>query len=225
MRIGIARDRAFSFYYDDDLQALESAGAQLIPIDTLHDTRLPPLDGLFVGGGFPEACLSELAANGALRAALRHAVESGLPTYAECGGLMLMARGIRWRDRWAPMVGAVPGDAVMHERPVGRGYVHLRASVHHPWAEPGSVLRGHEFHHSALENLAPDAAFAYQVERGHGVDGLHDGVRVHNLLASYALLRTGAGSDWAPAFVDHVRRERGPAASLRPHLEDRACSS
>ena len=81
--------------------------AQLIPIDTLHDTRLPPLDGLFVGGGFPEACLSELAANGALRAALRHAVESGLPTYAECGGLMLMARGIRWRDRWAPMVGAV----------------------------------------------------------------------------------------------------------------------
>ena len=225
VRIGIARDRAFSFYYDDDLQALESAGAQLIPIDTLHDTRLPPLDGLFVGGGFPEACLSELAANGALRAALRHAVESGLPTYAECGGLMLMARGIRWRDRWAPMVGAVPGDAVMHERPVGRGYVHLRASVHHPWAEPGSVLRGHEFHHSALENLAPDAAFAYQVERGHGVDGLHDGVRVHNLLASYAHLRTGAGSDWAPAFVDHVRRERGPAASLRPHLEDRACSS
>lgn len=214
LRIGIARDRAFGFYYPDDLAALEAAGADLVPIDTLHDSRLPPLDGLFVGGGFPEACLDALAANAPLRAALRSAVEAGLPTYAECGGLMLMARSIRWGDRCAPMVGAIPGDAVMQPRPVGRGYVHLTPTLHHPWAEPDQPLRGHEFHHSRLVDLAAEVAFGYRVTRGHGIDGLHDGVRVHNLLASYAHLRTAAGGHWAPRFVDFVRAERSVRAGL-----------
>lgn len=225
LRIGIARDRAFGFYYPDDLAALEAAGAQLVPIDTLHDTRLPPLDGLFVGGGFPEACLDELEDNAPLRAALRAAVEGGLPCYAECGGLMLMSRRITWRGRTAAMVGAIAGDAVMQPRPVGRGYVELQATVHHPFAEPGETLRGHEFHHSRLDNLAADAAFCYHVVRGHGVDGCHDGVRVHNLLASYAHLRTAAGGHWAPRFVDFVRRERSSRqAGARPTVEIRPCS-
>jgi cobyrinic acid a,c-diamide synthase len=128
VRIGIARDRAFGFYYPDDLAALQAAGAELVPIDTLHDTRLPAMDGLFIGGGFPEACLDALQANAALRHALRSAVEAGLPTYAECGGLMYLARSITWQGRTAPMVGAIPGDAVMHARPVGRGYVQLQAT-------------------------------------------------------------------------------------------------
>lgn len=225
VRIGIARDRAFGFYYPDDLAALEAAGAVLVPIDTLSDTRLPPIDGLFVGGGFPEACLDELEANAALRAGLRRAVEGGLPTYAECGGLMLMSRSIAWNGRRAPMVGAIPADAVLHPRPVGRGYVHLEATLHHPWAEPGTVLRGHEFHHSALVDVAPEVSYAYRVTRGHGVDGAHDGVRVHDLLASYAHLRTAAGGHWAPGFVAHVRRERDarrPARGL--NQEDPRCS-
>ena len=206
LRIGIARDRAFGFYYPDDLAALQAAGAELVPIDTLHDTRLPPLDGLFVGGGFPEACLDALQANAALRHALRAAVQGGLPTYAECGGLMLMARSITWQGRTAPMVGAIDGDAVMHPRPVGRGYVQLRATAAHPWLPAGSTVRGHEFHHASLDNLPADTPMAYQVQRGHGVSGSHDGVCVHRMLASFAHLRTGAGSAWAPAFVAYVRR-------------------
>lgn len=206
LRIGIARDRAFGFYYPDDLAALQDAGAQLVPIDTLHDTRLPPLDGLFVGGGFPEACLDALQANAALRQALRVAVQGGLPTYAECGGLMLMARSISWQGRTAPMVGAIEGDAVMHPRPVGRGYVQLQATDKHPWLPAGSSVRGHEFHHASLDNLPADTRMAYRVARGHGVSGSHDGVCVHNLLASFAHLRTGAGSSWAAAFVGHVQR-------------------
>jgi cobyrinic acid a,c-diamide synthase len=206
LRIGIARDRAFGFYYPDDLTALQAAGAELVPIDTLHDTRLPPLDGLFVGGGFPEACLDALEANAALRHALRCAVQAGLPTYAECGGLMLMARSITWQGRTAPMVGAIEGDAVMHPRPVGRGYVQLQATAAHPWLPAGSTVRGHEFHHASLDNLPADTPMAYRVQRGHGVSGSHDGVCVHNMLASFAHLRTGAGAPWAPAFVDFVRR-------------------
>ncbi len=220
LRIGIAQDRAFGFYYPDDLAALQAAGAQLVPIDLLHDQRLPALDGLFIGGGFPETCMHELEANGAMRATLHQAISAGLPTYAECGGLMLLARSIQWRGRSARMVGVIPGDAVMHERPVGRGYVHLQETASMPWpAAPGQadggLLRGHEFHYSSLHNLDPGVGFAYRVRRGHGVDGVSDGVLVHNLLASYAHLRTAAGGHWAPRFVAFVRRQR-EAASARP---------
>jgi cobyrinic acid a,c-diamide synthase len=220
VRIGIARDRAFGFYYPDDLAALEAAGARLVPIDTLHDTCLPALDGLFIGGGFPEACLAELEANAALRFALREAIENGLPTYAECGGLMYLSRSITWQGRTARMVGAIPGDTVMHARPVGRGYVQLQETAAMPWGgvgDDGGTVSGHEFHHSSLENLDPGVAFAYRVDRGHGIDGRHDGVLVHQVLASYAHLRTGAGSQWAPRFVAHVRSRRaakGAAAAV-----------
>jgi len=214
LRIGIARDRAFGFYYPDDLAALEAAGAELLFIDTLHDARLPALDGLFIGGGFPETCMAELEANAALRGALREAIVAGLPTYAECGGLMVLSRSIRWQGRTAQMVGAIPGDAVMHARPVGRGYVQLQETSAMPWDDGGSgVVRGHEFHHSSLENLDPGVAFAYTVQRGHGIDGRHDGVRVHKLLASYAHLRTDAGSQWAPRFAAWVRSERALRAA------------
>jgi cobyrinic acid a,c-diamide synthase len=213
VRVGIARDRAFGFYYPDDLVALDAAGAELVPIDTLRDSRLPTIDGLVIGGGFPEICMDELEANAALRGALHEAITAGLPTYAECGGLMYLARSIHWRGRSARMVGVIPGDALMHERPVGRGYVHLEETGIVPWGGGGTLLRGHEFHHSTLENLDPTVAFAYRVRRGHGVDGVHDGVVVHNLLASYAHLRSTAGTRWAPRFVDFVRRERDRAAA------------
>lgn len=214
LRIGIARDRAFGFYYPDDLAALEAAGAELVSIDTLADQRLPAIDGLFIGGGFPETCMAELEANAALRGAIRHAIGQGLPTYAECGGLMYLARSIRWGDRSAAMVGAIPADAVMNPRPVGRGYVQVDQTTAMPWGGgSGERVRGHEFHHSSLVDLDPGVAFAYRVRRGHGVDGSHDGIVVHNLLASYLHLRSGAGSDWAPRFVDFVRRVRDRRAA------------
>ena len=208
LRIGIARDRAFGFYYPDDLAALEAAGAELVAIDTLHDAHLPAIDGLFIGGGFPEAHMDALEANRSLRTELRAAIEGGLPTYAECGGLMYLSRSISWAGRSAAMVGVIPGDAVMQPRPVGRGYVRLQAGAAHPWGGMAGELRGHEFHHSRLEHLDPDVDFAYRVQRGHGIDGHHDGLMVHKLLASYTHLRSGAGSDWAPRFVAFVRHER-----------------
>jgi cobyrinic acid a,c-diamide synthase len=235
LRIGIARDRAFGFYYADDLEALRAGGAELVFIDTLHDQRLPALDGLFIGGGFPETCADALEDNLALRGALREAIEGGLPTYAECGGLMLLARSIRWRDQVTEMVGVIPGDAVMHERPVGRGYVQLAETDAMPWpvsasadacagaggdagvgatahAPAPTTVRGHEFHYASLEGLPPGQRFAWQVQRGHGIDGRHDGLVVHNLLASFSHLRHGAGVQWVDrflAYVDEVRAQRG----------------
>jgi cobyrinic acid a,c-diamide synthase len=215
VRIAIARDRAFGFYYADDLAALEAAGAELAFFDTLHDARLPAADGLFIGGGFPEASMDALAANAALRAGLQQAIAAGLPTYAECGGLMYLSRSISWRGRCLPMVGAIPADAVMQPRPVGRGYVQLRETAAMPWAGGDAApVRGHEFHHSSLENIDPAVAWAYRVERGHGIDGRHDGLVIHGLLASYTHRRSVGGDGWAARFVEHVRQRAGhPAAS------------
>ena len=209
VRIGIARDAAFGFYYPGDLDALRSAGAELVSFDALHAEHLPPVDGLFIGGGFPETQMEALAANESLRHEVHDAIESGLPAYAECGGLMYLARGIEWNGRRAEMVGVIPADIVMHSRPVGRGYVHLRETGRGPWPRPqGPLIHAHEFHYSSVENLAPGVEFAYEVERGHGIDGRHDGIVHKNLLASYAHLRDVAGNPWARRFVDFVRNCR-----------------
>jgi cobyrinic acid a,c-diamide synthase len=206
VRIGIARDAAFGFYYPGDLDALRSAGAELVSFDALHAARLPEMDGLFIGGGFPETHMAELAANAGLRGELRNAIEGGMPAYAECGGLMYLSRGIEWQGRRAPMAGVIPADIVMHRRPVGRGYVHLRETGRGPWPPaPSPLVRAHEFHYSSVENLAPGTAFAYAVERGHGIDGRHDGIVHKNLLASFAHLRDVAGNPWAGRFVAFVR--------------------
>ena len=215
VRIALARDRAFGFYYPDDLQALQDSGAELLPFDTLRDAALPPaIDGLFIGGGFPELFLSELQANAPLRAQIADAIEAGLPVYAECGGLMYLARSISWQGQTARMVGAIPGDVRMHKKPVGRGYVSLNASAAMPWPGlQGQQLRAHEFHYSAIEGLPPAARYAWQVTRGHGVDGQVDGIVHRNVLAGYAHLRSLGPEGWAPAFVDFVRRCRDAATT------------
>jgi cobyrinic acid a,c-diamide synthase len=209
VRIGIARDAAFGFYYPGDLDALQAAGAELVNFSALHDAHLPQVDGVFIGGGFPETHMEALASNASLRGELRDAIEGGLPAYAECGGLMYLARGIEWNGRRAGMVGVIPGDIVMHARPVGRGYVQLRETGRSPWPEPQArkarLIPAHEFHYSSVENLAPGVEFAYEMERGHGIDGRHDGIVHKNLLASFTHLRDVEDNHWTARFVEFVR--------------------
>ena len=221
VRIGIARDAAFGFYYPGDLDALQAAGAELVSFDTLHSAALPAVDGLFIGGGFPETQMDALSENRKLRRGVHDAIEAGMPVYAECGGLMYLARSIEWNGRSAAMVGVIPADIVMHPRPVGRGYVHLRETGQCRWPRTGAagapLIRAHEFHYSSVENLPPDVEFAYDVERGHGIDGRHDGIVYKNLLASYSHLRDVGSHHWAARFVDFVRRskmDRRPRMSL-----------
>jgi cobyrinic acid a,c-diamide synthase len=210
VRIGIAHDAAFGFYYPDDLIALQQAGAELVYFNTLGDATLPAVDGLFIGGGFPESHLETLERNTSLRNELRKAIAEGLPVYAECGGLMYLSRSIRWNDKRAEMVGAIPGDTVMHARPQGRGYVRLRETAHAPWPSdtPPGEFAAHEFHYSSLENTTEALTFAYEVARGTGVDGKHDGIVIHNLLACYSHLRDTQQHHWAQRFVEFVRRQR-----------------
>ncbi len=213
VRIGIARDSAFGFYYADDLDALRGAGAELVPFDTLRDSRLPEVDAVFIGGGFPETQMEALEANTSLRRALREAIEGGLPAYAECGGLMYLARRIRWGERSSEMVGVLPADVVMHSRPQGRGYVRLAETGRGPWplldgAGAPAEVAAHEFHYSRLENLSGEVEFAYRVLRGTGADGRHDGIVYKNVLASYVHLRSVTSNPWAERFVNFVRDKR-----------------
>lgn len=206
--IGIVRNQAFCFYYPDDLAALEQAGAQLISIDTIKDSGLPDIDGLFIGGGFPETHLEQLEANSSIRNKIHQAIENGLPAYAECGGLMYLARSISWNGAKHAMVGAIDADIIMEKAPQGRGYVQLHETSEGLWpARPEHNIAAHEFHYSRFENLDKSARFAFKVLRGTGIDGENDGYVYKNLLACYTHQRNTSRNAWARRFVDFIRQQ------------------
>jgi cobyrinic acid a,c-diamide synthase len=208
VRIGIAQDDAFGFYYPDDLLALERAGAELVPFSPVWGRALPAVDALFIGGGFPEYRMEELEQNDFMRAAIADFVLGGGPAYAECGGLMYLTDRLHWDNRVARMCGVLDAEVAMHERPQGRGYVRLAESRAFPWPSLSPSKReisAHEFHHSAVIRPHPDWAYGYEVQRGAGIDGRHDGVIQGNLLASYAHLRNVGGTDWTRRFVAHIQ--------------------
>jgi cobyrinic acid a,c-diamide synthase len=215
--IAVARDSAFCFYYPDDFETMESAGAKLLFFDTLNEAGVPDADALFIGGGFPEIHCGLLEQNQSMKQSIARFVESGKPVYAECGGLMYLARSIRWQGKAYRMVGAIPADIEMTEKPVGRGHVELAPTPNHPWygcgVEPESkdtvvAIRAHEFHYSRMINLDTVIKFAYDVKRGYGADGSHDGVVVDNIFASYAHLRSTRQFPWATLFINHVRQSK-----------------
>ncbi len=205
VKIGIARDSAFGFYYADDLEALEAAGAELVFFNTLTDARLPKVDGLFIGGGFPETQMKKLEANASLRADIKAKIEAGLPTYAECGGLMYLCESLSWHGETRQMVGVVKGDAVMNARPQGRGYTRMKA-FGGMW-DAGTEVMAHEFHYAQVDNLPTSTDFAYEVLRGHGIDGKNDGVMAYNMLAGFCHLRHSESTPWATRFVEFVQQK------------------
>ena len=212
VRIAIARDAAFHFYYQDDLDAFAKAGAELVPFDTLNDAALPKVDGLFIGGGFPETHLPALAKNQSLRKDIRKQLAAGMPAYAECGGLMYLSQNIRWQDEAYDMVGTVPGDITVESRPQGRGYVVLQETGQGPWpaatgtlGEPDKHIPAHEFHYAHLDLGSSEADYAYDVIRGAGIDGQHDGLIIGNLVAGFVHQRSTSANPWVDRFVTFVR--------------------
>ncbi len=156
VRLGIVRDEAFSFYYPENLQALVREGAELVSVSALHDAGLPSLDGLYIGGGFPEVFMAELEANAPFRRSVAANISHGLPVYAECGGLMYLSQRIHWDGRSAEMAGILPFEVEMAGRPQGHGYVMAKVEGDNPFVAAGSTLRGHEFHQSRLINWSED---------------------------------------------------------------------
>ncbi len=199
--IAVARDRAFSFYYEDNLDLLRLAGAAIVPFSPLEDARLPDgAAGLYIGGGFPEMYAAELAANGALRREIRDAVATGMPCYAECGGLMYLTESLTdGAGERHPMVGLVPGRAAMGGRWPHIGYTTVRALRDTPLLRAGEQARGHEFHHSTWEGVPPDIPHAFIAQDARG--GTPAGYARGNLLASYIHLHFWGMPALAARFV------------------------
>ena len=197
IRVAYVADRAFHFYYPENLQALRDHGVELVPISLLTHETLPDVTGLYIGGGFPEMFMDSLAANQRIMVDIRHKVLAGLPVYAECGGLMVLAEKIRWRGNTAKMAGALPIEVEMGDRPQGYGYMELEGRKPGLWPEVGQRVCCHEFHYSRVTRIGEGVDFAYRVIRGYGIDGRYDGLLFHNVLASYAHIHADGALGWA----------------------------
>ena len=200
IRMGVLADKAFTFYYPENLEALRQAGAQLVYVNAMSDKHLPEIDALYIGGGFPELYAVDLEANTSLRKDISEAAEAGLPIYAECAGLMYLCRSILRDGKAYRMCGVIPADVEIESKPQGHGYVVAGVVYDNPFFEKGYILRGHEFHYSRLKNTEA-LSYAYRIQRGHGVDGQSDGITYKNVFASYTHIHAWGVPSWAHNFI------------------------
>ncbi len=201
--IGIVRDSAFQFYYPENFDELERAGAHLVEINSLTQTKLPEVDALYIGGGFPETNAIGLSKNRSFRHSLKKAVEGGLPVYAECGGLMYLGRTLVLDGRTYPMSGVLPLDFELCRKPQAHGYTIVTVVKRNPFYPKGTVLKGHEFHYSSVSGFTrqPGAGFAFSMQRGEGILGKKDGICYRNVLATYTHLHAYGSPQWAAGMI------------------------
>lgn len=227
VRLAVAWDAAFHFYYRDALDLLEELGADVVTFSPLADCDLPAdSDGLLIGGGFPELHAADLAANVAMQAAVRRAAAAGMPIYAECGGFMYLCRSlIDGAGREFPMVGLVPARAVMTGRLAGFGYKEATALRDTLLLPAGGRVRGHEFHYARLEWDEPPPQgwpHAYLLRRGSGAEagahgaGLPDGWAEGGVLASFLHVHLGAEPRLASRLVERMRAYRAARLAGAP---------
>jgi len=207
VRIGVARDAAFCFYYPDNLELLEAGGAEIVFFSPLTEPHLPEgIDGLYLGGGYPELHAATLAENRPLRAAIRACSRQGMPIYAECGGFMYLCdRLTDISGAIHTMVGCFPFATRMLARRRALGYREIRLAAPCLLGPEGGVGRGHEFHYSELDGDLRAVQTVYGAVPRSGQAATADGFRVHNTLGSYIHLHFGSNPAMACHFVDHCR--------------------
>jgi cobyrinic acid a,c-diamide synthase len=209
VRIGVLKDKAFSFYYPENLEALVRLGAELVYLSPISDSHFPDeVDGLYAGGGFPEMYAQALARNRAFRASLLKRIEAGLPVFAECGGLMYLARVLMVDGHTYPMVGALPVDVAQRQRPKGHGYVSARIDGETPFFETGISIRGHEFHYSEIVGDTRGLTTVATLEKGVGIGQGRDGIAVRNVTAFYTHFHALGVTQWASGFLSAVLRSK-----------------
>jgi len=203
VRLGLARDEAFNFYYQDSLDILESYGAELVPFSPLND-KLPDVDGLYFGGGFPELWAADLEANESLREEVRECSAAGMPIYAECGGMMYLCMNMKeLNGKVRKMCGVFDASVEMSTGLKALSYVEVLMTKKTVLGPVGTSFRGHEFHYSFASHIG-EVSFAYLLNRGHGIcDGL-DGMTTENTLASYTHLHLASNPSMARCFVDRM---------------------
>jgi cobyrinic acid a,c-diamide synthase len=200
LRIGYFKCPAFTFYYPENLEALESGGARLVPVDPMNDPVLPDLDALYIGGGFPETHATSLSGNSGFLASIAQKVENSLPIWAECGGLIFLCRSVFWNGVQYPMSGVFQADIALGKRPAGHGYEEVIVDRTNPFVSKGAVLRGHEFHYSRIEN-AESLQTVFAVTRGTGLGSGRDGLIYKNTMACYLHVHAMGTAEWATGLL------------------------
>lgn len=211
--IGIARDKVFNFYYEDNLAILKNLGAKLVEFSPLSHKRLPKgIDGLYIGGGFPELFAEQLSKNIKLKKEIYELSKGGLPIYAECGGLMYLMDGlINFKKREFSMVGIFKGSVNMNNKLRALGYATIETIKDNILSKKGARNRAHIFHWSYLEGIPKNTTFAYRIRRKDKEEGLYDGLVRENVLASYAHLHFASNLNFAKNFIkscEELRRKR-----------------
>jgi cobyrinic acid a,c-diamide synthase len=201
-RIGIIRDSAFQFYYQENLEELEKRGAHLVEVSPLRENTLPDIDALYIGGGFPETHAIHLAENTGFKDSLDNAIQKGLPVYAECGGLMYLGKSLILEHRTYPMAGVLPITFGLEKKPQAHGYTIVEVENENPYFFKKDVLKGHEFHYSkVLEISKGNTHMAFKVRRGRGIVDNKDGICYKNVLAAYTHLHAIGTPEWADGLV------------------------
>lgn len=211
VKIGYANDEAFSFYYPTSLRFLEDMGAELVPFSPLIDTKLPDVDGLIFGGGFPEMFLKELSGNISLGADIRKVAKNGMPIYAECGGLMYLCREVQdFVGKSYPMVGLVPAVSKMENSLQRVGYVTATALTDSILCQKGDVIKGHEFHFSLMIPETEEFSWSYDLIGTRQQVPHIEGFAKENILASYLHIAFDGNEQAATRFlqscIDFKRR-------------------
>ncbi|MDG6257052.1 MAG: cobyrinate a,c-diamide synthase [Methanomicrobiaceae archaeon] len=202
VRIGVAWDEAFCFYYQDNFDLLRRMGAELVFFSPMADA-LPEADALYFGGGYPELHAGRLE-KAKCRIEIRRALDDGMPAYGECGGLVYLSERLKAGGEWS-MVGVLPAEAEKMDRFQALGYVDASCAGKNPLFAPGTGILGHEFHYT-LVTCAPDARFALHLSRGEGIVMGRDGLFEHNVLAGYT--HAYFTPEVADAIVGAARRAR-----------------
>ena len=217
--IGVLRDAAFQFYYQENLEALTDRGARVISISALDDEVLPPVDALYIGGGFPETQAGRLMQNESFRLSVREAAEKGLPIYAECGGFIYLGESLTIGDRLYPMVGALPVSFRMEKRPQGHGYTTLVVDHENPFFPVGTTITGHEFHYCRIvSQREEDLNTAFNVLKGTGMDGRREGMCRKNILAGFTHLHALGTPEWADAIIEQARQYRNENQKMEDNI-------
>ena len=213
MRIGVALDEAFNFYYRDNLELLELTGAEIVYFSPLHDKRIPDVDGLYIGGGYPELFASELEKNRPIRKSICDASHADMPIFGECGGLMYLTESIttepkkhgahlmgEMEEGTYEMVGALPGSTQLtHKRVVTYTIAHFMKDT--SIGKKNMTIKAHEFHHSEILNLPKTAEFAIRTQRGTGIQDKYDGLIKKNTIGTYLHIHAASHPEFATTFI------------------------
>ena len=212
MTIAYFEGESFSFYYAENLERFRSAGVQLVPVDPASASELPKVDGLYIGGGFPEVHAARLGSNTEFTASVRASVDAGMPVYAECAGLMYLARELVVDGVPHAMAGVLDLEVEQRPTPQGHGYEVTVVDLDNPFFAAGARLVGHEFHYSRLISGSDRENTVLRVERGKGTGENRDGISKGRVFASYLHLHAGATPEWADGFLSlaaQFAEERG----------------